>query len=195
MRRLHAWSYKEKEYLKTITPGHHHKEIQTLMNEKFKLALTIGQIRAAVKRYNLKTGFTGCFNKGHIPVNRGKHIGGWKPTQFKKGHIPENHRTIGSERIDADGYTWIKVKEPNTWKQKHKLIWEKHNGKVKQGYVVIFGDGNKNNFDIDNLILVSKKQLLILNRNKLIKNDADLTRTGILIADIYSKISEKKNRK
>lgn len=46
--------------------------------------------------------------------------------------------------------------------------------------------------DIDNLILVSRKQLLILNNNNLIKNDVELTKTGIIIADIYSKINERK---
>ena len=32
----HKWTKEEIEYLKEITPGHHHKEILDLMNEKFE---------------------------------------------------------------------------------------------------------------------------------------------------------------
>ena len=46
------------------------------------------------------------------------------------------------------------------------------------------------NVDIDNLLLVSRKQLLMLNRNNLISNDKDLTKTGLNIADIIIKLNE-----
>lgn len=46
--------------------------------------------------------------------------------------------------------------------------------------------------DINNLIMVSKSQLLKLNQHKLIKDDADLTRTGVIIADLITKISKRK---
>lgn len=192
---FHIWSDKEKEYLKQVTPGHHHKEIQNLMNKRFDTNFTMNQIKAAIKRYNLNTGFTGQFKKDHIPFNKGiKGViyEGCKKTWFKKGDIPINHRPLGSERINVDGYTEIKVAEPNEWRLKHQEVWEKHNGKIPKGYAVIFGDGNKGNFDIKNLILVSRRQLLLLNRNGLIQKDADLTRTGIIIADIYRKINERK---
>lgn len=87
---LHIWTEEEKEYLKGITPGHHHKEIQDLMNKKFGLDFTITQIKGAIRRYKLNTGFTGHFKKGHVPFNKGKKgisFGG-KQTQFKKGHKP-----------------------------------------------------------------------------------------------------------
>lgn len=190
---LHIWSEEEKEYLKQITPGHHHKEIQDLMNKKFKLSLTSEQIKGAISRYKLNTGFTGRFNNTHIPFNKGiKGVcaKGCEKTWFKKGQAPVNHRTVGSERINVDGYTEIKVAEPRKWRLKHNVIWEEHNGPIPKGYAVLFGDRDYDNFNLDNLILVSRRKLLILNRYKLIKNDADLTRTGIVIADIYQKISE-----
>ncbi len=188
-----AWSEEEKEYLKQITPGHHYKEIQSLVNNKFDLDLTLEQIKNAVSRYKLNTGFTGQFKKGDIPANKGrKGMGGWEPTQFKKGHAPVNHRPVGSERINVYGYTEVKVSDPNKWRLKHQLIWEEHNGAIPKSHVVIFGDRNKNNFEPNNLILVSKQQLLILNKKKLIQIDADLTRSGIIIADLYQKISERK---
>jgi hypothetical protein len=192
---FHIWSPEEKEYLKQITPGHHYKEIQELMNKKINLEFTMDQIKGAIGRYKLNTGFTGQFNKGHAPANKGvKGVvhEGCKKTWFKKGNRPINHRSIGSERINVDGYIEIKVAEPNKWRLKHRVIWEENNGPISKYHNVIFGDGDKSNLDVDNLILVSKKQLLILNRNNLIQKDADLTRTGVIIADLYQKISEKK---
>ena len=77
---------------------------------------------------------------------------------FKKGDIPSNKKPIGSERIIKDGYTEIKVAEPNKWESpKHRVIWEKVNGKISKGYALVFADGNKQNFGLDNLILVSEQ--------------------------------------
>ena len=194
---LHIWTTEEKEYLKEITPGHHYKEIQELMCEKFEIEFTLEQIKGAIWRYKLNTGFTGQFTKGGTPYNKGKKgicAEASKKTWFRKGNIPVNHRHIGSERINVDGYIEIKVDEPNKWRLKHQVIWEKHNGKIPEGYAVIFGDRDPLNLDIDNLILVSRHQLLIMNKNKLIHNDADLTRTGAMIAKIHEKIREKKSR-
>lgn len=194
---LHKWSTEEKEYLKQITPGHHHKEIQELINDKFNLNLSIGQIEGAIKRNKLNTGFKGHFPKGNIPVNKGKkgiYAKGSEKTWFKKGNTPINHRAVGSERINVDGYIEIKVSEPSKWRLKHQVIWEEHNGSIPKGYAVIFGDGNPLNLKVNNLILVSRQQLLIMNRNKLIQNNADLTRTGTIIANIYQKIGERKRK-
>ena len=47
------------------------------------------------------------------------------------------------------------------------------------------------NFDINNLILISRKQLRILNQNYLIKDDPELTKSGIILADLLIKINEK----
>lgn len=133
---------------------------------------------------------------GSHPWNKGKKgisYEGMKATQFKKGHKPHNWVPVGSERITPDGYVQIKVQEgkkQHNWKGKHILIWEAANGPVPKGHVIIFGDGNKRNFDLNNLLLVSRKQLVRLNQKNLIANDAELTKTGIIIADIYNKIGE-----
>ena len=74
-------------------------------------------------------------------------------------------------------------------------MYEKyHNIKLTQDDVVIFADQNKLNFEKDNLILVSKNQLLEMNRNKLIFQDKELTKTGANIAELMIKINERKNK-
>lgn len=191
------WSNEEREYLEMITPGHHYSEIQQLMIKKFKIDYSVNQIKNAIARYKLNTGFNGRFEKGNIPANKGVKGAcseGCKKTWFKKGQMPANHKPVGSERTNVDGYVEIKIREPNKWDLKHRVIYRKEKGEIPKGYSVIFGDRNRANFDIDNLILVSRQQLIIMNKNKLIKSNTELTKTGLLIADVYNKISEKKKK-
>lgn len=193
---MHVYTTKEIEYLKEVAPGRSNKEITELFNNKFKLNLSEKVISSTRKRYGIKTGSDGRFRKGNIPFNKDKKgLTGANETSFKKGNKPHNWVPLGSERITKDGYIQIKIQEgkfQKNWKGKHILIWEEHNGPLPKGHAIIFGDGNNRNFDIDNLILVSRQQLLILNRNNLIQKDAELTKTGVLIADLYSKISDRK---
>lgn len=190
---LHMWTNEEKKYLEEITPGHHYLEIQELMNKKFNLDFTFNQIKAAIGRYNLNTGFNGQFQKGSTPANKGtKGLTSANRTSFYKGQPPTNYKPIGSERITKDGYIQIKIKDPNKWELKHRVIWEKENGPLPRGHAIIFADGNKLNLDINNFILVTRAQLLIMNTKNLKKNDRELTKVGVNIARVYERIAERK---
>ena len=46
---------------------------------------------------------------------------------------------------------------------KHRVVWEQNNGPVPDGMVVVFKDGNKLNTAIENLELVSRKELMSKN--------------------------------
>lgn len=187
------------EYIKTFITEHYigvgPKDMTELLNKSFETNYTVAQMKSYYGNNNINSGTDGRFAKGHIPANKGLiGVGGWEPTQFKKGNVPVNYRPIGSERVNVYGYVEIKVADPNKWRLKHQVIWEEANGHIPKGHVVIFGDRNTDNLDPKNLILVSKSQLLIMNKNRLIQNDADLTRTGIAIADLYQKISKRKGK-
>lgn len=195
--RPHLYTDEQIEFLKNHTRGRARKDIHAMFNEHFNLQLTRAQIEGTLKRNKLKTGFDGRFKKGSIPFNKGMkgmYFGGeiGKKTQFKKGNRPINHKPVGTERVNGDDYVDIKIADPNKWRAKHLLVYEKEIGPVPKGHVVIFGDGNRRNFELDNLILVSRKQLLMMNKHSLIQGDAELTRTGIIVANLYSKISERK---
>ena len=168
-------------------------EMTQVLNNKFGTEYKKSQILSYYKNHNINSGLTGYFDKSHKPWNKGMKgldIGG-KETQFKKGHVPANYKPIGSERITIDGYTEVKVADPNKWRLKHRVIWEKENGPIPKGHVLLFGDKNQQNFNMDNLILISRNQLARLNQNNLIQTDAELTRTGIIIADLKIKMSER----
>ena len=187
----HRWTDEEKEYLASIVKGKTYKELLTLMNEKFDYEFSSQQIESALRRYNLKTGNTGQFKKYQEPWNKGlKGYMGANKTSFKKGTIPPNYKPVGTERFAKDGYIEVKVKDPNVWELKHRYIYKKHHGEIPNGYNVIFADKNISNFDIDNLILVSKAEMLILNKNKLIFEDKDFTKVGVNIAKVMDKFNK-----
>lgn len=191
----HFFTPEEAEYIRKHVVGCSNQELTDLFNAHFGLNLTLAQIKAYKKNHKLSSGLDGRFEPGHVPFNKGKSTGGWEPTQFKKGHRPHNYKPVGAERVNGDDYVDVKIADPNKWKGKHILIWEEYHGPVPRGHAVIFGDGNRRNFDPDNLILVSRAQLAILNKNRLIQNNADLTRTGIIVVDVYRKIGERKKTK
>ena len=173
------------------------REMAELFTKHFNISVSINQMKGLMYRNRISSGKTGRFEKGHIPNSKGQKMSKeqyekCKSTMFKKGHIPKNHREIGSERITKDGYIEIKIKEPNLWVLKHRLIYEKYYGEIPAGYSVIFGDGDKLNCNIDNLILVSRSELLIMNRNKLIKNDSVLTKVGVNVAKLLDTMNKKK---
>lgn len=186
--------YKE-EHLKFIrenVEGTKFKDLADMFNKKFNTDLSARTLASTAKRYGYKNGLDCKFKKGNVPFNKGKKgIGGWKPTQFKKGHIPKNHRTIGSERINIYGYIEVKVKEPATWRYKHILVWEKANKKkVPKNHVVIFLDQNKLNCNIENLQLIHRRELLILNKKNMLNNDIENNKCCVNLAKIEIKISE-----
>ena len=194
MRKLHIYTKGQVDFITKNVIGKSCKELAEMVKEEFEINLTERQIHTFKKNRNLKSGLDGRFKKGQKVWNKGMkglNIGG-KETQFKKGQTPINYRPVGSERVNVDGYVEIKIKDPSTWEPKHRVVWEEANGKVPKGHVVIFGDSNRLNVDLDNLILITRRQLSYLNKNNLIQNDADLTRSGILVADIFSRLSQLK---
>lgn len=176
------------------------QKLADLVNETFNLSITAKQMKTWKHNHGLSSELKG--SEGMTPPNKGTkglyNVGGNK-TSFKKGQKPLNYKPVGTERIDRDGYTLIKVSDTGAWhkrwKHKHRVMWEKENGPISREHALLFADGNKKNITLDNLILVSRKQLATLNKHNLIQSNADLTRTGIIVADIYSKISERKKRK
>ena len=192
------------DFLSANINGCHFSDLTEKFNQHFGLNISVAAIISLIARYGLHNGID-CrlnkgyaptqFKKGHVPYNKGKKgisYPGMEPTQFKKGSKPWNYRPVGTERINTDGYVEIKVADPNKWRAKHVLIWEAANGPIPKGYALIFADGNKLHVELSNLLLVTRGQLVRLNQNHLIQNDGDLTRSGVIIADIISKCAERK---
>lgn len=189
-----VFAQKHKAFIKAHLIGIGNAKMAQMVNETFDTNYTTQQIKSLKHNNKWSSGLDGRFQKGLVPYNKGKKRPGVKSeTSFQPGHTPHNHRPVGSERV-TDGYVYIKVAEPKTWRLKHVLIWEKHHGKVPKNHVILFADQDKTNFDIDNLILVSRGQLAILNKNKLIFEEPNLTKTGVTITKVHEKIRERKGK-
>ena len=110
------------------------------------------------------------YAKGHIPANKGLRRPGYAPgrmadTQFKKGGST-NWMPIGSTRL-IDGYLYRKVSDVRNvvhtvnWKLEHRLIYEAAHG-VKidpKTHALIFKDGDRTHIELDNLELITRKEL------------------------------------
>ena len=183
------------EFMMNFIPGHEESEIRAEFLEKFGIELSESQIGNFKHKYHVKSGtHGGRFKKGQKAHNKGKKVSAEtyrkvKPTMFKKGNIPHNHREIGSTRIETDGYVMIKIAEPNKWQLLQRYIWEKENGrKLFKNECVIFLDGNKENFDPDNLMAIKRSELARINQNHRVTNDKDLTKAGVYIEMIKERI-------
>ena len=185
------------EFLREVTPQKTYKEITELFNNKFNLDTTVETMKGLLSRKKIHTGTLGQFKKGSVPWNKGVYgYMGANRTSFKPGNIPANWKPVGSERIDTEGYTLIKIAEPRKWALKHRIIWEEHyKKKIPRGSVIIFADGDKSNLSIENLICVTRNELKVLNKCGLIKNDVELTKTGLNIAKIRIKLAELRKEK
>ena len=202
------------EFIRNNAVGKGSKEITELVNNNFGTNFTVENIKSLKARYKILSGLTGHFEKGHSPHNKGKCLDDYmskeaqskiKQTCFTKGKNVNNQRhnwkSIGTEYIDKDGYVKVRVedkvgeKSHAYWELKQRLIWQEHYGEIPKDSVIIFADGNKRNFDIDNLLCVSRYELLTMNQNDLIKKYGEATKSGLLIAKLYIKMNELKKCK
>ena len=136
------YTQEEQDFFREFVPGHPLKQIQEEFSKRFDKHITLNQLKGYLKRNGLKNRVNG---------------------RFKKGNIPQNCKPVGAERLDRDGYVEIKISDPNKWQLKHRYLWEKENGKVPKGMVLIFKDNNKLNIDLDNLILISRAENMKIN--------------------------------
>lgn len=199
----HYYTNDELEFLREFAPGRSYKEIVKAFNERFPPGVDEQRIRACLKNHGITTGRTGRFETGHIPANKGKHtptVGRMSETQFRKGNIPQNHKPIGTVSIRnnyrrGQKYVYEKVAEPNKWRMKHILEWERHNGPVPKGKVIIFADGDSLNTDISNLVMVDRSQLAVMNRWNIKGGSKELTETAANIASLKMQISDTKKKR
>jgi len=202
---MRRYTEEERRFFEEYVPGHTHREIHQEFCRRFQ-PIELSQVKAYLKNHRLHTGRTGYFPKGHVPANKGKKMSPElyekaAPTMFKPGQLPHNTDPVGTEKMLADGYIWVKIddkpKAPKNvnWIQKHRKIWQEVNGPVPEGCLIIFLDGDHRNFDIDNLACVSKSQNARLNHSHLRHDDAELTKTGVIIADLQTRVGERRRRK
>jgi hypothetical protein len=173
------------------------------LNEKYGSDFTVQQLRWFTRNHRIRSGRTGCYEKGHKPWNagtKGQGLTGPNSGSFKKGNVPANTKLLGAERIcPKDGYALIKVAErnpytgcPTRYKAKHIVLWEKVHGLVPPGKMVCFADGNNKNISIDNLMLVDRALHVRLNQNHYAQAPDELKPSILTLSKLQTKKGARK---
>lgn len=197
------WTDEMVEYVRDLYPHHTNKEIAQMLKERYGITVRPKSLCNLHHKYKYENKLenVGCFEKGFTPWNKGKKMTDEEKkksmsTWFKKGNTPWNTRPIGSMRLDKDGYLVKKTKKTGRWTLYQRHIYEQaHDVKLDKSDVVIFADGNIYNFDVDNLVRITREELLYLNNEGLISSDQDITKVGVGIAKLMAKINERVREK
>lgn len=145
------------EYVKNNRSLHSNKELAELINKEFNVNFTSDNI------VRVKTDF----------LNRGK------PYHFN------DEKPAGALR-QRRGFTEIKTGR-GKWLRYHIYLWEKTHGRVPAGHYVIFLDGDKGNFEPDNLCLLSRSELSQLTTSGLKLSPGNTERNKTVITIIKSR--------
>lgn len=163
------WS-REPELLEWMLEHDHGQRVDSLSDEfreKWGFGLTRGQINLFRASYDKQV------------RQDGTRRGGRK-------RVP-----VGTERVGKDGYITIKVREEadkamskDNWMLKHVWIYEQTHGPVPDGHVVYFADGDRRNFDPENLVAVPRKLIGVMNGMGIEWHDRETLEAVITMAKI-----------
>lgn len=205
---IHRWTDEERAYLAEIAQGRSHEQIREMMTERFGDHFGGTRISGALKRYGIKTGLTGRFEKGceggwRSEEHRRAFIEGGKATRFKKGDVRDRPdgwlKPVGYERVDRDGYTWVKVRDSRVdgiqrnergrfnenYRMKHHVVWEQEHGTpVPPHTMIVFADRDKANFDPGNLVAVPRSLWATISHRGIQYHDAESLRAAMAVAQI-----------
>lgn len=181
------WTAAQLDWIKANQHGISRKELLEKLKGQFDdldPMVNLQNITNFCKRKRWSNGFDGKFKI--------KHTSKAKTTGLKKQRIPHNKKPVGSERRDSRwGYIIVKVAEPNKWEFKHKIVWEKKNGKVPKGHILRFLDNNPENCNIDNLICIPRQINARINKNaEASTGNKDINKAVIQISQLNQLISE-----
>lgn len=141
--------------------------------------VSVENLKRLCFRKGWPTGRTGCFEKGIVPLNKGKPCapgtGGRHPnarkTQFRKGSMSgraaQLYKPIGAERLSKEGYRERKIHDGlpmrSRWQLVQRVEWEALHGPIPAGMVLKCRDGNRLNTDPSNWEMLPRALLPRLN--------------------------------
>ena len=141
------------EWIRQNCKGVEWEDVATNFNCHFGLSKTARQLRSHAHDNEIHNGIY----HGHSC-----HHAHWRP--------------VGSKRLDKDGYVVIKVAEPCKWRRAQLVEWEKYHKPIDiKTEMLIFLDGNRQNYKIDNLYLIPRRLIGNINQMgmKLTKENID----------------------
>jgi hypothetical protein len=183
----HCFSKREIQFLEKRVGGRSYIELTEMFNRHYGYQLNVWQVTDFLHKQGLSNGIPQGYQKGHVSCLKGKKLP-W----LKRKNPEYNRRPIGAMRVNRGGYNVVKVSnDPAVWKLLHHVVWEKAHGPIPKGHVIIFTNRNILDTRLKNLILVSRRELDIMNRNGLIYDNGVFTKTGKLVADLKILINDR----
>lgn len=156
------------------------KRLLINFNEKFNANISDVALNVFCATHKIKAKkHPGQFKKGQNAwvdndtklVRKGAFLNPCVATQFKKGQPALNRVPLGHERKDKRGFIEVRVEDGTgtgkygggyNYKLKHHIVWESHHKQaIPESHVIVFKDGDKSNFDIDNLMLLPRGAISI----------------------------------
>jgi hypothetical protein len=140
--------------------------IAALNNEFDKLQIMYKAKKMCIKKSDAFRERFGLDENGKLtgkatPHNKGKSMpsrGRAADFHFKPGNMPHSALPVGTIRYEKDGYIKIKVSDPDKWELLHREVWKREHGAYPpDNCVLVFKDGNKENCDISNLEILTRK--------------------------------------
>lgn len=182
-------------WLEENVPGRPWKETFRMFKQEFPgFEWNLDAMKRTCYKHGIHNGINAQFKKGNEAWNKGMkglRTPGSEKGWLKKSQKSATEKPLGSE-YTSDGYVMVKVKmdgpRDKRWKLKHVLIWEKYNGPVPKDSVVTFLDGNKRNFDINNLACIRKGVNSVLNIKKLRSQNKEIFETRVAQIELDQKI-------
>jgi len=167
MRNKYSKEFENEMYKKA--PSKTIEQLLKIANDKYNYTITKEMLREYLSKRNIR----------------------YKNYNLNKAQAMGNRIPIGTEYVKSDGMILVKV-APNKWKYKQRLIYEQYyNVSLTNNDYIIFLDQNRNNFDINNLKCITRRESSILSNQKLFSKNPLATETGIKVAKLMIKTKEK----
>lgn len=106
---------------------------------------------------------------------------------------------IGTEKWE-NGFLWVKINNlkgsrktrsvQQNWVQKHRFIWSQKYGEIPKECQIVFLDGDRTNFDIENLYCVNTSIMTRMNRNHWFTESREHTLTAIKLCELHFALKE-----
>lgn len=202
MRKIKIITDKDAEFIKAHYQGVSAKTMCELLKEETGTIVGKTTMETFYRQNGLKSGLDGRYKKGNKPLYAFKkgfeglteeQIERIKAHQYKKGNKPWDTKEVGTKVLrtkkNKKQYVWVKLSDSN-WVMEHVLVWEKAYGKLPEDKILIHIDGNNYNNSLDNLMSVTRQELLNVNQEGL-TDDAELNKTIIYRAKINRKLGRR----
>lgn len=199
-----SYTQEQENFLKTHYYGISRQELADMFNAEFGTNKSIGAIKSWCNNRGLNCGSDGKFKNGHTSWQTGlmgnDYRSHFTEETFKKSVsciIPKRKYEIGDTFYKSGEFyvlvsTDSKIPIEKRGILKRRYVYEKAYGKIPKQHIIIQLDGDKSNFDLDNLYCIPQKYVPLMNKNHWYTDSREHTLSAIKWCELYYALKENK---